>query len=180
MDKNVKGLAELRRKCETRLRSLELPAPFDLESFCRSLSARRRRPIVLQPLEVPAGLGGLWAATEKADYVLYQAGTRPLHRLQIILHELSHLICDHQPMTVTEEEFLRVLLPDLSPQAFGHMLKRAAYSTEEEREAELLATLLLTRIVHDAAGPAAPDDSPAQGIRRRLENSLEDDGERRQ
>jgi hypothetical protein len=58
------------------------------------------------------------------------------------------------------------------------MLRRAAYSTEEEREAELLATLLLTRIVQDSAEHVAADDLPTQGIRRRLENSLEHDGER--
>jgi len=176
MGNDAKGLAVLRRRCASHLRSLDLPIPFNLETFCRSLAVRRHRPIVLRAIDGPAGLGGFWVASSQADYILYQAGTSSLHRLHIILHELSHLICEHKPVPVTEEEFLRFLLPDLSPQVFRHMLKRAAYSTAEDQEAEMLATLLSARITHHTAEAGSSDDPEAMEVSRRLVNSLEHDG----
>ena len=173
MGKDLKGMASLRRRCEAHLRSVDLPTPFDVYGFCLSLARKRKHPIILQPIEVPAGLGGFWISTEKADYILYQAGANSLHRLQIILHELSHLICGHKPMPVTEAQFLQILLPDLSPQAFRHMLKRAAYSTAEDQEAEMLATLLLARITHNTSEAGSSDDLEAMEVSRRLVSSLE-------
>jgi hypothetical protein len=156
---------------------LDLPDPFDLESFCQTLARRRHRPIVLQPIAIQAGLGGFWAATERADYILYQAGTSALHRLQIILHELSHLICDHTPTSVREAEFLQILLPDLSPRAIRHILKRAAYSTAEDQEAEMLATLILARVTYPSPAREASDRTAQADLIDRLVHSLGDSGE---
>ncbi len=176
MNKDVTGLAVLRRRCASHLRSLDLPIPFNLETFCRALAERRKRPLVLRAIDVPAGLGGFWVASPQADYILYQAGTSSLHRLHIILHELSHLICEHEPTPVTEEEFLQFLLPDLSPRVFRHVLKRAAYSSAEDQEAEMLATLLSARITHRTAEAGSSDDPEAMEVSRRLVSSLEHDG----
>jgi hypothetical protein len=176
MGNDVKGLAVLRRRCASHLRSLDLPVPFNLESFCRSLAERRHRPIVLRAIDGPAGLGGFWVASSQADYILYQAGTSSLHRLHIILHELSHLICEHKPAPVTDDEFLRIMLPDLSPRAFRHMLKRAAYSTAEDQEAEMLATLLSARITHHPTEPSSSVDPEVVEVSRRLVSSLEYSG----
>ena len=173
MGNDVKGLAVLRRRCASHLRSLDLPIPFNLETFCRALAERRKRPLVLRAIDVPSGLGGFWVASPQADYILYQAGTSSLHRLHIILHELSHLICEHKPAPVTDDEFLRIMLPDLSPRAFRHILKRAAYSTAEDQEAEMLATLLSARITHHSTEPGSSDDPEVMEVSRRLVSTLE-------
>lgn len=170
----------LRRQCEARLRDLDLPVPFDLEGFCGALVTRRGRPLSLRPVTARLGPYGMWAATPTTDYIFYEEKTSPLHRLHIILHELSHIICEHRPVPVDELAIPADLFPNLRSETIRLLLQRTVYSTDEEREAELLATLLLTRISGDSAGPTSPGDLQASELLHRLVSSLEDEGERRQ
>jgi hypothetical protein len=165
-------LKTLRRRCEARLRELDLPAPFSARAFSHSLAARRGRPIRLQPLESPAGLTGAWVATTTADYIFYEEATSPLHQRHIILHELSHLLCGHDAVPVLETEFSQLLLPDLQADMVERVLRRAAYSNEEEQEAELLASLILERVAASPPPDAPALDPDAAALLSRLEASL--------
>lgn len=141
----VNDLPALRRRCAARLRDLELPLPFDLTRFCALVAERRGRPLHVRPVAAGLGPHGFWAATTTADYIFYAEETSPLHRLHIILHELSHIVCDHRPPRLEDVSFPSDLVSDLDPETVRLLLQRAAYSTEEEREAEVLATVLLER-----------------------------------
>jgi hypothetical protein len=166
-------LRRLRRRCAARLRELDLPVPFDVRAFCEALGARRGRPIRLCPLTGPAGPCGLWAVGTEADFIFYEQATSPLHQQHIILHEVSHLLCGHQPTRVSDEEGSRLFFPHLDVEMVNRVLGRAAYSAEEEREAELLATLILERAARGGftnAGPAAPE---VAALLDRLEAALE-------
>jgi hypothetical protein len=147
-------LKRLRQRCEARLRDLDLPAPFDIDSFRGVLETRRGRPIRLCPMISRAGPWGLWAAGPDADYIFYEQATSPLHREHIILHEASHLICGHCPVPLSEEEGSRLLFPDLDVETVKRVLGRVAYSGDEEREAELLASLILERAGRGVASRA--------------------------
>jgi hypothetical protein len=157
-------LARLRQRCESRLRDLELPAPFDVHAFCEGLERQRGRPIVLHPLPRTSGCSGLWVATPAADVVFYESETSPLHREHIILHELCHLLLGHAPGgaaggTLADYAVEAGLFPGLRPEAVRRTLQRAGYTTEEDREAELLASMILERAASaqpDAGGGAAP------------------------
>ncbi len=151
------SLRALRRQCEERLRELELPVPFDVRAFCDRVAVRRGRPVVLRPIVTRSGPWGLWAAGPSADYIFYESDTSPLHQEHIILHELSHLICGHRPLPVTETQMLVGLFPDLSADTVRRILSRAAYTAAEEREAEVLASVLLERI----AASRSPGSQPA-------------------
>ena len=144
-------LRELRRRGEARLRDLDLSIPFDLEAFCRALARRRGRSLQVHPLATGIAPYGLWLATPAADYVVYEADTSPLHRLHIILHELSHIIYEHRPVPFGDHSapILSDVFPDFQPDTIRYLLQRTIYSTDEEQEAEVLATLILERI--DAA-----------------------------
>src|SRR5689334_12997234 len=135
----------IRRRCEARLRGLDLPSPFDAGAFCRSLAARRARPIALHPFHSLAGPCGLWVATPTTDFIFYEQATTPLHQQHIILHEASHLLCGHTATRPREDERLRFLLPDLDEELVRSVLRRATYSAEDEQEAELLASLIVAR-----------------------------------
>jgi hypothetical protein len=141
----VNDLPALRRRCAARLHHLALPVPFDLERFCALLAERRGRPLHVRPVAAGLGPHGFWAATTSADYVFYAEETSPLHRLHIILHELAHIVCAHRPPRLEDVPFPTDLFSDLDPETVRLLLQRAAYSTEEEREAEVLATMLLER-----------------------------------
>ena len=81
------NLRVLRRRCEERLRELELPAPFDAASFCDALATRRGRPIVLQSVVARGGPFGFWVPTPNRDYIFYERETSSWHQEHIVLHE---------------------------------------------------------------------------------------------
>jgi hypothetical protein len=164
----ARRLKELRRRCEERLDSLPLSVPFDLEAFCQSLAAIRGHPIVLQPVEgVGWGTMGAWIPTEPADIIVYERHTTRLHQEHIVLHELSHLICEHQPQAV-DSETAGLLFPDIRWDVVKEILKRQAYSTEEELEAELLASL-----IRDRSGPPAIYPRPHGDVDSELARRLD-------
>jgi hypothetical protein len=169
-------LKELRRRCEARLRELDLPMPFDVRTFCAVLAAKRGRPIQLRPIATRSGPWGLWVAGPSADIIFYEQETSPLHQEHIILHEASHVLCAHRPVPVADAELMQLLFPDLCPETVQRVLQRASYSGEEEQEAELLASLILERVGSTSA-PMATDDPNEVQLLGRLAASLEQDGD---
>jgi hypothetical protein len=124
-----------------------MPVPFDASELCAAVAARRGRPIRLVPMDGLTGVCGLWVATATTDLIFYERVTTPPHQEHIILHELSHVLCDHQ-----RAPDMAGLLPDLDPEMVHRVLGRAGYTSEEEREAELLASLIRQRARSHAGG----------------------------
>ena len=142
-------MAGLRRRCERLLRGIRIPHPFDLDAFCAELAARRGRPLHLRPVpglnaDAPCGL---WIGTAAADHVFYDPGTSPLHAEHIVLHELAHILSGHSGAGGT----LGRLFPDLDPAMVSQVLGRVGYTTAQEREAEMIASLIRGR-----SAPASP------------------------
>src|SRR3954451_2386230 len=136
-------MESLRRRWEVRLRGIRIPSPFDLDAFCAEVAAGRGRPLIRRPVpglsaEAPCGM---WIATDQADHVFYDPGTSPLHAEHIVLHELAHIFCGHSGSAGA----LAQLFPDLDAATVRRVLGRAGYTTEQEREAEMLASLIRGR-----------------------------------
>ncbi|MBT0772280.1 ImmA/IrrE family metallo-endopeptidase [Kineosporia sp. J2-2] len=126
---------QLRRRCRALLRELDVPQPFGSRELCRCLSAHRGRPIRLVPFPIESpGPFGIWFSTDAADVIIYQSQTTPAHQEHIILHEVGHIIAGHDGEQLAAGEAVRV-----------H--RRSAYDNRQEREAELIATIL-----HEWAG----------------------------
>jgi hypothetical protein len=161
----------LRRQCEQRLRGLDIPHPFCLDTFAATVEAHRGRPLRVLPLPGLDGsdaLSGAWVATDAADYVLIDADASPWHRNLIGLHEIGHILCDHGGAPGLRE-LAADLLPTLSDATVRRFLGRHGYSREDEQEAELMACLILEQADADllpvsSAGPA--------GIAGRLAHAL--------
>ncbi|MER7758482.1 hypothetical protein [Streptomyces sp. NPDC097619] len=148
----------LRKRCEAVLAGLDLPHPFSLEALCARIAARRGRPIRLHPLPPEAaasGVCGLWVGTATVDYVFYEDRTTRLHREHIVLHELGHILFGHHSL---EGE-------DPAEGGVPVVLGRTNYTTRQEREAELLASMIRTE-----AGPR-PGRAP-RGTLERLGSAL--------
>lgn len=122
-----------------------MPVPFDAHALCEQVSLQRGRPIRLIPMARLTGVCGLWVATDTTDLIFYEQETTPPHSEHIILHELSHLLCDHYPASLSPAEQARLLLPTLDPEMVRRVLGRTGYSTVEEREAETLASMIRQR-----------------------------------
>ena len=154
----------LRRRHAALLRELPLPVPFDVQALCEQVAERRGRPIRLLPMSGLTGICGLWIATDHSDLIFHESETTPPHRDHIILHELAHLLCDHYPVSLDAAERAAMLLPGLDPAMVRRVLGRAGYSSAEEREAELLASLIRQRA------------APAGTLTGRLRGALDGDG----
>ncbi|WP_432093345.1 toxin [Streptomyces sp. bgisy100] len=167
---------ELRQYCVDVVKSLDIPERTDVNALCDRLEERRGRPISLVEVPMPTGPGkpcGLWVAADDADYICYQQYTTQAHQQHIISHELGHMVCDHEAAPVMPNEVAQLLMPTLSPDLVRSVLGRTQYSSEEERAAELVASLLPLQATA-AERRAAP--AVSQGVAsliKHLERSLE-------
>jgi len=164
---------ELRRRCEARLRTLDLPVPFEVRALCDALAAGRNRPILLQPITTPTGLSGLCLALPAADLILYEQQTSPLHQQQIILHEVCHLLCGHRLAQAGPAELPQAPFLHLSQETVQRLLRRAGYSAKDEQEAELLASLILERAAERPRAAIRAASPEAGGVLRGLAVCLE-------
>lgn len=166
------NLSQLRERCRQLLAGITIPSPFDIHAFCDQIATQRGRSIRLYPMASGPAPCGLWVATESTDYIFYEASTSPLHRDHIVLHELSHLLCDHPPAPAQDNELAQQLFPDLNASLVRHVLARSAYSATEEREAELLASLIRERVDRDGP-PADADGTDVPAAVRNAESTFQ-------
>lgn len=146
---------ELRRRCRRLLNELDIRPPLDVTELCRRVGESRGRQIRLVPHPIPVpGPFGVWITTTVADYILYQQETSKSHQGHIVLHELGHILAGHRSdeeddallaelYPDMEPDALREQYPDLEPDAVRRALRRTSYDTEQEREAETVATIIL-------------------------------------
>jgi hypothetical protein len=165
-------VSRLRRRCERRLENIAIPNPFDLDIFCAAMATYRGRPLTLRPMPgLSAGLPcGLWISVESADYVFYDPETSQLHAEHIVLHELSHMLSGHTTGVNASRDGkgsggmgsgggIDRLVPDLDPRTINTILGRVSYTTTQEREAEMLASLIRARSAFGAATGHRSEDT---------------------
>lgn len=158
------SLRSIRKQCESALQGVPVPNPFDINDFCRVISARRGRALHLVPKQTRLGPCGVWLSLPDVDYVFYEPETSQLHREHIILHELGHLLCEHQPTEVIDEEVIAQLFPDLNPTVVHRVLGRTTYTAIEEQEAEMVASLVRERVDHELRDTRPGGDDPESSI----------------
>jgi len=142
-----------RRRCAAIAARLDIPRPFDLDVLLARVAASRGRKIYLHSMVSGPGIPcGLWLGTAKADHIFTEAGTSPWHRTQIAVHELAHMLLGHSSTGDSALRLAGLLAPDVSPAVTRMFLGRSVFFTAEERDAETLASLVLTRA---SARPAA-------------------------
>jgi hypothetical protein len=165
-------LKSLQRRCLLRVRELTIPRPFNLPELCANVAAKRDRDIRLLPMTLPGcGPCGLWIAGQHEDYIVYQQSTSRLHQEHIVLHEVGHLLCQHPGAARLGDEHIRLVFPHLDPEKVRAVLARAMYPNDEEREAEMLASLILHQAQRRPI-PARTTDPAGAAIVARLEASM--------
>ena len=160
----------LRRSTRSLLRTLDIRPPLSVPEFCRRLAEHRGRPIQLQEFsfDVP-GPFGMWLATGRTDYVFYQRETTPSHQDHIILHEIGHILAGHDGNVAGD--LAEDLLPHLPPDAVRRGLRRDSYDTAHEREAELVATIVMEwASVLDHISLARASDPRVESVRTALDD----------
>ncbi|WP_435593091.1 hypothetical protein [Nocardia sp. bgisy118] len=115
-----------------------------------------------------AGCGtgsGLWIARRNDDIIVYDRDTSAWHAQHIVLHEIGHMLLEHdrQPSRQVDElrdTALTMLMPSISGDSIQHVLGRNAYGDDNERDAESFADMAL---LHATQPPP-----PASSMRRTL------------
>ena len=126
------------------LRDLQMPVPVELGQFVAGLDRQRRRPILLRPFSSgPEGPCGAVDRHRRCRLYLPRGRTTPFHATHIALHEIAHMLPGDQH-TAVREQLISLLAPDVDQALIRLILGRSAYSTTEEREAETLASLILS------------------------------------
>ncbi|UIK88976.1 hypothetical protein [Arthrobacter polaris] len=157
---------KIRRDAREANQGLQLDAHPDLHSIQAWLEAKTGRPITI--VELPAMRGddlcGMYVSYKDFDVVVHAPPRSAWQRQQIILHEFSHMILNHQ-LTATSLELVR--LPGF-PETPLKVLGRTSFDDDDEATAEYLADLLTARI--HARNQDPPDDQ--SGFKRSLDNGI--------
>ncbi|GAA2628172.1 hypothetical protein GCM10010411_76850 [Actinomadura fulvescens] len=121
------------RRCRELVDSLDIPYPWDLDQFAAEISSITGRPLRIGPPlpAQPGGPCGMLVRTLTTDWVNAVPGVSKWHYYTIALHEMGHAALDHHS--------------DLDVTGLA-TLTRNSYDTQEEREAELFATLVQQRV----------------------------------
>jgi hypothetical protein len=135
---------DLRSRCEAIAGATKVPRPFGMDEFIDELARDRGRAIVVAEQSLPQHVSGVYVGLDDVDYILVT--DRPIPRQQrehIILHEVAHILLAHDRPADAD---LRALFPSIDPDMIRMMLARGGgYNTPQEREAEMLASLLRQR-----------------------------------
>jgi hypothetical protein len=156
----------IRHEVDAILADVTIPDPFDIDEFCRLLAERRGRPIHLVAMGA-SPLSGAWLALPGADYIFYNDQTSSMHRENIILHEVGHLLFCHkgpEELGGPNLELLKALMPNLPDDLLRRALGRTGYSNLEERQAEMFASRVWQQagrgrmLVRSGPAPSAEDE----------------------
>lgn len=149
-----------RRDLTDTLRALQplIPAPWSADEFVQQVALSRGRPIHLltYPLST-ADPTGYWIPTAAADFIIVPDSATGARRDAIIGHEIAHIVLGHEPQATTSLGGLSELAPNLSPELVALYLPRHGYNIEIEREAETLATRLISYV--ETRSPGLPHRS---------------------
>lgn len=154
----------MNRRARSLVRALDadvgIPRPLDVPELLAGLARHRGRPIDLfASSNTAGGPCGMWLRQADRDVIVHAADTSPLHQAHIVLHEIGHMIADHRGACCLPLELARRILPDTSATLVGHLFARSTYATDEEREAELIASLIGSAAL--GARRASRDRAPA-------------------
>lgn len=154
----------LRAACEDRLSQLRLPHRFDTKHLIRAVADHRGKPIKLRPIDTLGVIDapcGIRIETPTSDLLYYEKGTSTLHQMHILAHEVSHIVWDHPGTLSLDSDTTEAL--GLNATLIQRMSGRTSYNTDDEREAEMMATLIRQRIY---LGRELPPNEPSSGPER--------------
>ncbi len=148
------------------LGDLGLPVPFDLASFLARVEELRGRPIDLRPFRAPpGGPSGVWIGARHADYVFYDQAATALHRTHIVVHEVAHMLLGHHGIGPAGSDLIQVVAAGPSPELIALILGRSGkYQSPREREAELLASIILERASQRSQPSSTRDQTPRPSL----------------
>jgi hypothetical protein len=138
----------IRSRHVQRIHALNLPARrrIPVTRLCEIVGEEYGRTILLVPMHLPVpNVDGMWLSTRSGkDYIAVESRLSPVHQLGVIVHELGHVLCDHQGAQTIDLEAAKMVWPALRPELVHRVLGRDHSDSEAERDAEYVGSLLST------------------------------------
>ncbi|MFI0979760.1 hypothetical protein ACH4SP_22510 [Streptomyces sp. NPDC021093] len=162
------------RQCAEFVRGLHLPPVGSIRELLPHIEERSGLPIRLEaapPEWDEEAVCGMWLRTVHTDYIFVVEETSRSHQDHIIAHEVAHILRNHQSAEAKlppPAPIPRRISSRLDPDMVRSVLGRAFYAHQDEREAELIATLLQHRIHR----PGAPRPNVADELVDRVTRTL--------
>jgi hypothetical protein len=128
--------------------SLDLDfARFSVQGLVQKVEQIRNRRIYLFSLPMAGGMDGAWISDAECpnEYILYDAHLSPIHQVHTQLHELGHMLCNHETLRLSRDG-LEGLLKAVQRQrltAKDSELLMRAWDTDDGREAEAEAVAMV-------------------------------------
>lgn len=142
-------------------RELPIPVPWDRNVLVDNLARQRGRPIRLIPTDITAAFAdvpcGLLMEREHDDWILHEVGTTDYHIDQIVCHEIGHMLLGHNNLrkpgdgSAHVSELCSKFLPGFDLSTVRELMGRTSYATEQEREAEIFANMVMIAAAEAAA-----------------------------
>ncbi|QCB96571.1 hypothetical protein E5206_06215 [Arthrobacter sp. PAMC25564] len=126
---------------------LDLPDTVSLDTIRRYVETLRGRRVVIRETSDLNGsdVCGLWFGLDDMELIFHASAAQGLHRDQIILHEFSHILLNHEQEDFPAAQF-QGIFPQLDGNAVLRALQRSGQGSVTEMSAEILADLLAERI----------------------------------
>lgn len=171
----------VRARCRQVLEQLDIvehPAQQLSVAHIRDRVQRRRgRPLALMPMVIGAGWpSGMWVETEHADLVLFDASTSALHTINIIAHEVGHMVLGHTGAArgpAASPMFRRLDAVD----ATATVMWRTGFADHDEHEAEVFATMVCARMGDHRVPATAPAHQGPDDLISRLQAAMAEPAE---
>lgn len=128
------------------LAELKLPPVTNIRDLSDEVARRTGRKVVLEPREQAPSVCGACAVTESAIHVFWDPRTSSLHQDHIIAHEFCHLLLGHHEKRPASA-LSSTIFTNIDLATVQMMLGRTKYDEDEERDTELLASLLQRQII---------------------------------
>lgn len=135
-----------RRNHEQLIHDLNLPARrrVSVAWLCEAISKDRGRTIVVIPMNLPTpNWDGIWLSTRTGvDCIAVESRLSPVHQHGVVLHELAHVLCDHEETQILDLDAIKMMWPSLRPEWVQRVLGRDHSDSAAERDAEDVASRL--------------------------------------
>lgn len=148
-----------------------VPRNGDVDELVSAISAERARPIRVMAEDLhPSGPFGVWFPTAKNDWIIIPKGIGAAARTATICHELAHMLLGHEPRPLMSfadlDELVARIAPEIDPEiAKRILLARSLYDDDLEIDAEVLATVLVTKLAQSADRHRLTDDVVSERLR---------------
>ena len=131
-----------RRRSTPQARAIALlteiaPRPWNLDVFVERLSARLDRRIVVQGVDMPPEMTGVWLSSQAAEYIFVTTHADCTRRVTILAHELAHLLLGHRQGVDRAAN-----------------VDHLGFTAGPEQDAELVATAFVSQLDLDGRLPA--------------------------